>query len=244
VQDLGVPVTGERVQALVTDDTRGLIYGLTSGGTLFSFDPLEGKVTERGRVEGPCLSRALLCDEWGNVYGSKGEAELFQYRPDVDELLTLSQRIPCSKARPHLNALATCTWGPDGVAYAGTTVDGILFALEIGVDGADVRVRPLGKPVWSGYVRALAAGHDGFIYGVAGRDDLFSHLFRYDPLDGTLRDLGILGTCVIRPWVGQRFDAMTTGPDGEIFLGETDRISHLFIYDPPVPPREILWEED
>jgi len=244
VEDLGMPVPGEGILALVSDGSHNLVYGLTSGGTLFSFDPLEGEVMERGRVEGPCQSRALLCDEWGNVYGSKGEAELFQYRPDVDELLTLPQRIPCSKARPHLNALAACTWGPDGVAYAGTTVDGILFALEIGVDGADVRVRPLGKPVWSGYVRALAAGHGGCIYGMAGRDDVFSHLFRYDPLDGTLQDLGVLHTCVIRPWVGQRFDAMATGPNGEIFLGEADRISHLFAYYPPVPPVELFWGEE
>ncbi|MGQ9586387.1 MAG: hypothetical protein ACUVXG_13435 [Anaerolineae bacterium] len=244
VQDLGVPVPGEGVQALVSDRGRGLICGLSTGGSLFSFTPLTGEVAVRARVEGPCLSRALLCDPWGNVYGSMGEGELFQYCPDVGQLRVLPERIPCGKGRGHLNALSACTWGLDGVAYAGTTTDGFLFALEVGAGGAEVAVRPLGKPTWSGYVRALAAGHEGCIYGVAGRDDLFAHFFRYDPMEGTLRDLGILQTAIVRPWIGQRFDAMATGPNGEIFLGEADRISHLFIYLPPVPRRDLSWGEE
>ena len=30
---------------------------------------------------------------------------------------------------------------------------------------------------------------------------------------------------------------MSVGPSGEIIIGETDNISHLFIYYPPIPRR-------
>ena len=49
-----------------------------------------------------------------------------------------------------------------------------------------------------------------------------------------LRDLGIPYVAVQNPWHGYEFDAATTGRWGEIYLGESDRISHLFIYFPPV----------
>jgi hypothetical protein len=113
-------------------------------------------------------------------------------------------------------------------------VDGVFFALEIDPHSAQVDAIALGKPTWSGYIRALTAGRDGKIYGIAGRADVFSRLFVYDPRDRSLRDLGILETSIPRPWVGQRFDAMATGANGEIFIGEADRISHLFVYYPPI----------
>jgi hypothetical protein len=163
-----------------------------------------------------------------------GEARLFRYRPDKDVLETLPERLPCEQGRGYLNAISACVWGTDGRAYGGTTVDGMLFSLEIDPESSQVKVTGLGKPTWSGYIRALTAGQDGMIYGIAGRPDVFSRLFVYDPTEGDLRDLGILETSIPRPWVGQRFDAMTTGANGEIFLGEADRISHLFVYYPPM----------
>ncbi|NLE75855.1 MAG: hypothetical protein GX605_03765, partial [Chloroflexi bacterium] len=234
IEDLGAPLPEEGIVTLTADWANGLLWGLGSGGTLFSFAPGRGQVQVRAHLEGPGLSRALLCDPSGNVYGSMGEGRLFQFSPADNLLRTLPQPLPCGKGRGYINALSAAVWGADGRAYGGTTTDGVFFSLEVGEGGSEVQVRGLGKPTWSGHIRALAAGVDGAIYGVAGRDDLFSRLFRYDPADGALRDLGILQTEVERPWVAQRLDAMATGPNGEIFLGEADRVSHLWVYLPPV----------
>jgi len=38
-------------------------------------------------------------------------------------------------------------------------------------------------------------------------------------------------------WHGYEFDAACTGEWGEIYLGESDRVSHLFLYFPPVRRR-------
>lgn len=37
-----------------------------------------------------------------------------------------------------------------------------------------------------------------------------------------------------RPWNGYRSGAMVKGNNGALYLGEMDRISHLFMYYPPV----------
>ena len=237
IEHLGAPVDGEGILALLSDDQRGLIYGLGSGGTLFSYKLLDGKFRSLAKLEGPCLSNALLLDRLGNVYGSFGEANLFRYRVENESLEILPVTLPCGQGRGYLNALSACSWGLDGRLYGGTTVDGTLFSLEIDPESEQVKVLSLGKPTWSGYIRALTTGLDGKIFGIAGRGDVFSRLFVYDPEQRSLRDLGILEATFIRPWVGQRFDAMTTGVNGEIFLGESDRISHLFVYFPPVAAR-------
>jgi hypothetical protein len=33
-------------------------------------------------------------------------------------------------------------------------------------------------------------------------------------------------------WMGKQFDSMTTGIDGTIYIGESERKSHLFIFYP------------
>lgn len=71
-------------------------------------------------------------------------------------------------------------------------------------------------------------GEDNCIYGIAGKD--CCHLFKYNPEEGDLRDLGILHVSSPRCWHGYEFDAAVTGEKGEIYFGENDRISHLFVY--------------
>jgi len=92
------------------------------------------------------------------------------------------------------------------------------------------------KLIFGNYVQkikktySLTIGKDGCIYGVAGKS--CCHLFRYNPKDGELMDLGILYVSAPRSWHGYEFAAMVTGEKGEIYLGESDRISHLFVYFP------------
>jgi hypothetical protein len=233
IEDLGVPVEGQGILALVTDPFSEQIVGLSSEGALFSFDPFSSATRRLAQLAGHNLSQALLCDTDGSIYGSMGEGKLFQYQDG--KLRVLSASLPCGQGRKHLNAASAFTWGPGNKVYGGTTADGMLFSLEFGPSG-EVIVTSLGKPTWSGYIRALTTGRDGIIYGIAGRPDVFSRFFSYDTMRHELRDLGILQTSIPRPWVGQRFDAMATGANGEIFLGEADRIAHLFVYYPPVPP--------
>jgi hypothetical protein len=234
IEDLGIPVKGEGIRALVSDLSAERLYGLGTKGTLFSYDLITGTVVELAHLEGPSLSKALLCDGDGNVFGSMGEGKLFKYLVADQRLNLLPGSIPCNQGRAHINALSAAVWGIDGKAYCGTTADGYLFSLEVREPGTQVKIRSLGKPTWSGYIRALTTGNDGVIYGIAGREDVFSRLFSYHPEDNELIDLGILQATVPRQWVGQRFDAMATGENGEIFLGEADRISHLFTFYPPV----------
>ena len=239
IEDLGVPVPGEGVQKLVCEPKSGLILGIGTGGTLFAYDLGTNTTTHLARIEGPCVSQALVCDQLGNVYGSMGEGRLFRYRMGDKQFEPLQASISCNQGREHLNALSAAVWAPDGVIYAGSTVDGMFFSLHVDPYSGAVQSRAIGKPTWSGYIRALTAGRNGMIYGIAGRDDVMSRLFSYDPSINELRDLGILKASILRPWVGHRFDAMATGVDGEIYLGELDRISHLFSYHPPVRSPQI-----
>jgi hypothetical protein len=62
------------------------------------------------------------------------------------------------------------------------------------------------------------------LYGVGGEDNGISKLFRYNPQNGDLRELGVIHD---RGWTVYRMDTMVIGQDGVIFLGESSRISHL-----------------
>jgi hypothetical protein len=93
----------------------------------------------------------------------------------------------------------------------------------------------LGKPRVSRRVRAMAAGPDEKLYLVCGQFQEPCKLYSYD-LAGRkgFEDLGVLA--VDRsPYYAKRayqFDAMTTGIDGTIFIGESDRRASLFLFYP------------
>ena len=64
-----------------------------------------------------------------------------------------------------------------------------------------------------------------------------ARLFTYDPQTGGFEDLGLLSTFITAQWTPHAIGAMCTGRNGEIFLGESDNISHFFVYYPPVMRR-------
>ena len=76
------------------------------------------------------------------------------------------------------------------------------------------------------------------MFGIAGEPGGCAHLFCYNPETRELKDLGVPLATVETPWYGYEFEAAVTGKDGEIYLGEVDRISHLWIYFPPIPGRK------
>lgn len=59
-----------------------------------------------------------------------------------------------------------------------------------------------------------------------------AHLFSFDPADRSFTDLGLLGSAFPEYWIAHSLGAMAVGPNGELFIGETDEISHPFIYYP------------
>ena len=83
----------------------------------------------------------------------------------------------------------------------------------------------------------MTVGCDGHVYGVTGPRDNLCMMFEADPQAGTIENLGVLFASSERYWHGYEFDAACTGRHGEIYFGEADRISHLFMYFPPQPTR-------
>jgi outer membrane protein assembly factor BamB len=227
----GLPVPEEGILTLTIDEEAARIYGLTRpGGLFFVYDIREGTTWIKGSLGRKNISRALVCDTEGNVYGSREEGYLFKYDVTADEIISLDIQIPVSKGRQYLNAVDSLVQADDGIIYGGTVADGFLFSF----DPASERLINLGKPTRQPRIRALTVGYDGRVYGVAGEENGIAHLFYYDPLTGDLTDLGIPRAVIPKEWTGLEFDSMVTGPNGEIFMGESDRISHLFIYYPPI----------
>jgi hypothetical protein len=64
-----------------------------------------------------------------------------------------------------------------------------------------------------------------------------ARLFCFDPVARGFEDLGVLNTFIPVQWAPHAIGALCTGLYGEVYLGERDSISHLFVYYPPVVRR-------
>ena len=236
VERLSVPVQGQCVAALAIDRRRRRLYGLsTPGGVFFVHDLDEHSTTEIGPINaGRQFSEALVVGLSGHVYGVGAAGRVFRFDPEAGRIEHLDLRIPSVAGRDFYNKLDAVALDPQsGLIYGGGSADGVLFVF----DPSTATIRSLGKVTAEPRVRALTVGLDGSVYGVSGEADGMAHLFRYDPAEHELRDLGIPLATVQRHWHGYEFDAACTGRWGEIYLGESDRISHLFVYFPPVRVR-------
>jgi len=243
VERLATPVEGEGIACLVLDNQLERLYGLsTLTGTFFVHNLEDGTVTCRGPAdETNTFSHTLVLDNSGNVYGAKSLGELFKYEP-ISECFTgpdsgltpLGVRISSVAGRSYYNRLDSAVLDEQtGLIYGGGSADGVLFVFDPDTD----TVTALGKAVAAPRVRCMTVGADGRVYGVAGDCDGMGHLFRYDPEPRELIDLGAPYSGMDRVWHGYEFDAACTGEWGEIYLGESDRVSHLFLYFPPVRRR-------
>ncbi|MDH5440288.1 MAG: hypothetical protein OEZ48_11570 [Candidatus Bathyarchaeota archaeon] len=229
---VATPVEGEGIAALTIDDSKKTIYGLsTESGTFFTYEVDSGKVQLHGKVdEIGDFSDVLLSGPDGCVYGGKRLGWLYRYNPAEQRIIPLDVQIPSFRGRAMYNKVDSLALDEiTGIIYGGSA-DGVVFSF----DPESRQIICLGKPTTARRVRALTVGNDGVVYGVSGDVSGLAHLFRYDPETRDLRDLGVPRAASEQWWHGYEFDAAITGLHGEIYLGEADRISHLFIYFPPI----------
>jgi sugar lactone lactonase YvrE len=237
ITDLG-PLSGDRgIQALALSPSGDHLYGITTPEAgLFVYDIKQRKVIVKHEIPARHPCKAIVCDEQGMVYGSADMGWLFRYDPGADTLDILDVRLPAEQGREYLALVQAFTKAPDGTIYGGTQGDGMLFRL----DTVRPSIETIGQPTRRNGIQALAVTHDGRLYGISNQPGDIGRLFVYDPGSHSLRDLGMV-ECggVPKFWLGHQFGAMTVGPDGEIYIGESDRISHLFIYYPPIKPHRV-----
>ncbi len=237
LKDMGIPVPHDGIYTIVAAIRRPEIYGLTyPRGHFFVYDITTGKFLDKGEIYkekvygGPnrslrSISRSLICDDLGNVYGSADKEMLFKYDVEQGTIVKLKAQIP----HIYIAVVETFVKDKNGLIYGGTS-EGFLFKFNPQTE----EVINLGKPLDQMRIRALTIGLDGKVYGIAGERKDHCHFFCYNPQSGGYSDFGIINVdrTPYYVWMGKQFDAMVTGLDGTIYIGESERKSHLFLFYP------------
>jgi len=226
------PFGARRVPALIADKQSDLLYGLLAPGNIFfSYDPALGKLSEFGAIGENHVSE-VLCLAQGAVYGVGPDGRIFRFDTQTGRMIQRDMVLPCQKGKEFVNKANALIYDPTtNRLYGGTSPDGYLFRVELDEE----RVISLGKPLDQSPIRCMALGGDGTVYGAAGEPrGGICHLFRYLPDSGDLRDLGVPRATISKCWIAHEIDTMCTNRNGHIVMGENDRISHLFVYFPPI----------
>jgi hypothetical protein len=261
VDDLGVPVAGRGVFALTADPDRGHLYGITyPDGSFFRYDISttnvelfeETAITDRqhshyhhyGLKHRDVLSRALLVDGEGRVWGSRPVNRIFFYDPAAGKLVTIEEELPTVWGRRPLGRADSWALAPDGTIYGGNAGDGQLFR----IDPNTMQVSNLGKPIMSPRMTGIAFGGDGRLYGVAGFRPGYGHLFVYDTARHDFIDLGnprfdlhVPDVAESLAWRGYQIATVAATEDGShILLGEDEALSQLMVFPVDAAP-EHQW---
>jgi hypothetical protein len=247
LEDLGIPQVNNGIYALAVNPEKDEIYAITyPDGHFFVYGIETNKFTDLGPIDdkivfhGPerywrSLPRALAYDNSGRVYFSATDGILKYYDPASKKIESTGLKIPGDYYYLQFYedyAVVDYFAGVAGGLIYGGTSDGYLFSF----DPAEMKLTNLGKMRASRRLRCLSVGLNGKVYIMAGERSSSRpcQFYDYDPASGGFEDLGLL--IVDRSpyyyWRGQQFDAMTTGKDGTIYIGESERRSHLFIYIP------------
>lgn len=249
-EDLGAPAPKEGVFALTGDARRGMLYGISHpSGRFFTFDVAtrtaklySSTSADRAALESyyrfalepaDYLSRRLVVDAEGRVYGSQPVNKLFRFDPRTEKLEVLPEELPGHSDRRVLGRADSWAIGPDGALYGGNAGDGQLFRL----DPASGKVVNLGKPGMLPRLKGLAFARDGRLYGVAGGSPGYSRLFRYDQRDGFV-DLGIprfeMAGEDMPPgifWRGFQVATLAASEDGRyVVIGDEEVLSQLMVF--------------
>ena len=244
VEDLGVAVPGNSIYAMAVDAKRGVVYGISyPDAEFFSYDVAAKKFSRPGKwleklaYPGPERSwrgvpRALAVDADGVAWSSGDGGLLRFYDPRTGKFGGTNMRIPGEywetqnyDAYPVAEQLFA---NADGT-LSGTTSDGFVFTARTNMDS----LSSWGKPMVERRVRAATQGRDGRLYMICGEKGNVCRLFSFRLDEGYL-DYGVLGVdrSPYYAKIAYQFDAMCTGPDGSVYIGESDRRAKLFIFTP------------
>ncbi|MDQ2775136.1 MAG: hypothetical protein M3Y57_09510 [Acidobacteriota bacterium] len=249
VRDLGIPAPGEGIFTVIADPKRETIYGLAyPSGRFFSFHLPDGKVTLYGETApdkaalkdlseyvlkpDDYLSRRLVIDAAGRVYGSCPLGGLFRFDPASKKVDIRKDAIPSVSG--HLSLARADAWAvaPDGMVYGSNAADGQLFTLN--PDSG--KIVNLGKPAMTPRMEGIAFGDDGVLYGVTGGRPGYAHVFTYQTGNG-FTDFGNL-VCPMTapgieqgiPWRAFQIATVTASEDGRyIVMGEDEALSQLMV---------------
>ena len=242
LEDLGIPAPHNTVYALLSNG--GSIYGISYPDALFfvfnlatmksvTFPLLERKAYSGPERQWRSVPRALCSSFWG-VCTSGDDGRIVYFDASAGKLVRTAMQIPGEywEAWNYNGYPVIEQWiaGPKGRIF-GTTSDGYLFEMRQDTG----QIINLGKPRVQRRVRAATLGPGDQLYLVCGEFQDICKLISYDTkgLNG-FRDWGAL-TVDRSPFYAKRatqFDAMATGPDGTIFIGESDRRACLFLFLP------------
>ncbi len=245
VEDLGIPVAHNSIYATVLDRRARAIYGLSyPDAHLFVYDLKKGTVRDGGPLlsrkvySGPerawrSVARALWVAPDGRVVTSGDGGLIVYYDPAAKKIVPTKLRIPGEywDSWNYYGHPVVEQFVEHRGRVWGSTSDGFLFEM----DPRGHLLTNLGKPRVSRRVRAMAVGLDQKLYLLCGQFQEPVKLYSYD-LAGrrAFEELGVLA--VDRsPYYAKRayqFDALATGIDGTLFLGESDRRGSLFLFFP------------
>ncbi|UCE40094.1 MAG: hypothetical protein JSV17_11545 [Candidatus Aminicenantes bacterium] len=237
VTDFGIAIKGEGIICLVIGNRE--LYGVTfPNGHFFVTDLETGKTVDKGQICGLPLNeepfrsipRSLLIDAKGRVWGSGDYGALFHYDPGVEKIIHHPElRLPSELGREFKTIVDAMVSGPNGLIYGGTS-DGYIFRF----DPEARMISNLGKPIMQNRIRGLAFSLDGNLYGMGGEPGGAVRLFVYRSAEGSYENLGLLDVnrSPYYAWLAYEADSMVTGLDGTIFIGESGRMSHLYILYP------------
>lgn len=227
-----VPGKGGGVLALVYHPAEKCVFGITTDSLLIRLDNDRMRPQIAARLEGaPAATLVVLPD--GRLVGAREEGRLWQYHPGARRAELLDAFAPCENGKRYVAAVGSLVVAGDGAVYGGTMEGGFLFSWN----PASGRLVNLGKPHRQAFISCLVEGREGLIYGIVQEPRGLARLFTYDPSGGGFDDLGLLSAFITVPWTPHAIGAMCVGLSGEIYLGERDNISHLFVYHPPVVRR-------
>lgn len=250
ITDIGTPVSGEGIFALTANNNKTVLYGISyPSGIFFSHDLKSGATkTYRDLVPGKkevdkyqefeltpedYLTRALITDDKGRVYGSKAINTFFYFDPLTNKFDTLKPALPFVWGREVMGRVDAWVRSPDGTIYGSNSGDGQLFILNPSTG----KIINLGKPIMMPRLRGLTFAGDGRLYGIAGGMPGYGHLISYSPKEG-YQDFGnpeflMVAEGMESPFLWRAFQmgSITTSDDGKyVVIGEDESLSQLLIF--------------
>ena len=227
-------LNGEVAASIFDGTSRQIFAVLKKDSKLVRVDPNNGEVKEIAILEGAGASNALVMDNRRVLYGSCKYGHLFRYSDEHSRAEVLDAQIYSPRGMEYLNHVDSLVFDGCNTIYGGTTL-GCLFRFNTNT----LEVTACGRALSDHRVRAIVIGNDGVLYGCAGSPSKNSHLFRWNPKLGEIKDLGIPMVHFPKNWICYDISSVCIGRNGEVYLGEFERTSYLFIYYPPVAKRQL-----